>query len=47
MTIIIPIVIRFEIKLYKPEYDIEKGKHRYFLQNIYQLQMNHINKDEL
>ncbi|HNE50504.1 MAG: methyltransferase domain-containing protein [Chitinophagales bacterium] len=37
----------FEIKLYKPEYDIEKGKHRYFLQNIYQLQMNHINKDEL
>ena len=26
----------FEVKLYKPEYDIEKGKHRYFLQNIYQ-----------
>ena len=37
----------FEVKLYKPEYDIEKGKHRYFLQNIYQLQMNHISKDEL
>ncbi|MFN8295423.1 MAG: class I SAM-dependent methyltransferase [Chitinophagales bacterium] len=37
----------FEVKLYKPEYDIEKGKHRYFLQNIYQLQMNHLNKDEL
>ena len=37
----------FEVKLYKPEYDIEKGKHRYFLQNIYQLQMNHLSKDEL
>ncbi len=37
----------FEVKLYKPEYNIEKGKHRYFLQNIYQLQMNHINKEEL
>lgn len=37
----------FEIKLYKPEYDIEKGKHRYFLQNIYQIQMNHIDKSEL
>ena len=37
----------FEVKLYKPEYDIEKGKHRYFLQNIYQLQMNHISKDEI
>lgn len=37
----------FEVKLYKPEYDIEKGKHRYFLQNIYQIQMNHIDKKDL
>lgn len=37
----------FEVKLYKPEYDIEKGKHRYFLQNIYQIQMNHLNKEHL
>jgi cyclopropane fatty-acyl-phospholipid synthase-like methyltransferase len=37
----------FEVKLYKPEYDIEKGKSRYFLQNIYQMQMNHINKENL
>lgn len=37
----------YEIKLYKPEYDIEKGKSRYFLQNIYQMQMNHINKENL
>lgn len=37
----------FEVKLYKPEYDIEKGKHRYFLQNIYQIQMNHLNKENL
>lgn len=37
----------FEVKLYKPEYDIEKGKHRYFLQNIYQIQMNHIDKNQL
>ena len=37
----------FEVKLYKPEYDIEKGKHRYFLQNVYQIQMNHINKNDL
>ncbi len=37
----------FEVKLYKPEYDVKKGMHRYFLQNIFQLQMNHINKDDL
>jgi SAM-dependent methyltransferase len=37
----------FEVKLYKPEYDIEKGKHRYFLQNVYQIQMNHIDKNDL
>lgn len=37
----------FEVKLYKPEYDIEKGKGRYFLQNIYQIQMNHLNKEHL
>ena len=37
----------FEVKLYKPEYDVEKGKHRYFLQNIYQIQMNHLNKEHL
>ncbi|QQR97823.1 MAG: methyltransferase domain-containing protein [Sphingobacteriales bacterium] len=37
----------FEVKLYKPEYDIEKGKSRYFLQNIYQIQMNHIDKENL
>lgn len=37
----------FEVKLYKPEYDIEKGKSRYFLQNIYQIQMNHIDKNDL
>ncbi len=37
----------FEIKLYKPEYDIKKGMHRYFLQNIFQLQMNHVNKNDL
>ncbi|MFM2283886.1 MAG: hypothetical protein RL222_1390 [Bacteroidota bacterium] len=37
----------FEVKLYKPEYDINKGMHRYFLQNVFQLQMNHLNKNEL
>lgn len=37
----------FEVKLFKPEYDIEKGKHRYFLQNIYQMQIEHINKNKL
>ena len=37
----------FEVKLYKPEYDVKKGMHRYFLQNIFQLQMNHINKEDL
>ena len=37
----------FEVKLYKPEYDPKKGMHRYFLQNIFQLQMNHINKNDL
>jgi cyclopropane fatty-acyl-phospholipid synthase-like methyltransferase len=37
----------FEVKLYKPEYDIKKGMHRYFLQNIFQIQMNHVNKNEL
>lgn len=37
----------FEVKLYKPEYDPKKGMHRYFLQNIFQMQMNHINKEDL
>ncbi|MCC6448766.1 MAG: class I SAM-dependent methyltransferase [Chitinophagaceae bacterium] len=37
----------YEVKLYKPEYDIKKGTHRYFLQNIFQIQMNHINKNDL
>ncbi|MDB5227939.1 MAG: Methyltransferase type 11 [Bacteroidota bacterium] len=37
----------FEVKLYKPEYDLKKGMHRYFLQNIFQIQMNHLNKNEL
>jgi cyclopropane fatty-acyl-phospholipid synthase-like methyltransferase len=37
----------FEVKLYKPEYDVKKGMHRYFLQNIFQMQMNHINKNDL
>jgi hypothetical protein len=37
----------FEVKLYKPEYDVSKGMHRYFLQNIFQIQMNHINKNDL
>ncbi len=37
----------FEVKLYKPEYDIQKGMHRYFLQNIFQVQMNHLNKNDL
>ena len=35
-----------EVKLYKPEYDSKKGMDKYFLQNIFQLQMNHINKTE-
>lgn len=37
----------FEVKLYKPEYDIKKGMHRYFLQNIFQMQMNHVEKNDL
>lgn len=37
----------FEVKLYKPEYDIKKGMHRYFLQNVFQMQMNHVNKNDL
>lgn len=36
-----------EVKLYKPEYDPKKGMDKYFLQNIFQLQMNHINKNEI
>lgn len=31
-----------EVKLYKPEYDPKKGMDKYFLQNIFQLQMDHL-----
>ncbi len=36
-----------EVKLYKPEYDPKKGMDKYFLQNIFQMQMNHVNKNEI
>ena len=34
----------FEVKLYKPEFDIKEGKGRYFLQNIFRLQIENIRK---
>ncbi len=34
-----------EVKLYKPEYDPKKGMDKYFLQNIFQLQMDYVNKN--
>ncbi|MBL0078693.1 MAG: class I SAM-dependent methyltransferase [Bacteroidetes bacterium] len=37
----------FEIKLYKPEYDTAKGMHRYFIQNLFQLKVNNLDKNEL
>ena len=36
-----------EVKLYKPEYDPKKGMDKYFLQNIFQMQMNHVNKNDV
>lgn len=37
----------FEVKLYKPEYDIEKGKHRYFLQNLFQIRIENLLPNKL
>ena len=37
----------FEILCIKPEYDIEKGNKRYFLQNLYQMQVNNWKKSQL
>lgn len=37
----------FEVKLYKLEYDQEKGKHRYFIQNLFQIKVNQVSKDDL
>jgi len=37
----------FEVKLYKLEYDQEKGKHRYFIQNLFQIKINQLPSDEL
>ncbi len=36
----------FEVKLYKPEYDVKAGKGRYFLQNVFRLQMEHVRKSQ-
>ncbi|MFN8276307.1 MAG: class I SAM-dependent methyltransferase [Chitinophagales bacterium] len=37
----------FEIKLYKPEYDIAKGMHRYFIQNLFQIKVAGTRPDAL
>jgi cyclopropane fatty-acyl-phospholipid synthase-like methyltransferase len=37
----------FEIKLYKLEYDSDKGKHRYFIQNLFQIKVNDTSADKL
>lgn len=37
----------FEIKLYKPEYDTQKGMHRYFIQNLFQIKVNHVDGSNL
>lgn len=37
----------FEVKLYKPEYDTAKGVHRYFIQNLFQIKVNQIDKEDL
>ena len=37
----------FEILCLKPEYDLEKGNKRYFLQNLYQMQVNNWKKSQL
>lgn len=37
----------FEVKLYKPEYDASKGVHRYFIQNLFQIKVNHLDERDL
>ncbi len=37
----------FEVKLYKLEYNQEKGKHRYFIQNLFQIKVNQVESDDL
>lgn len=37
----------FEVKLYKPEYDTSKGVHRYFIQNLFQIKVNHVDENDL
>lgn len=37
----------FEVKLYKLEYNQEKGKHRYFVQNLFQIRKNDVQEEDL